>query len=140
VITVGTVVTHAGFYNHFDAAHHTLRVHTAPPVRVVCGLGRLLTRSRGQFDLLPAGQRERWRDLDPGEAVDRETLAKLNERDAARRELEATQRWVALRAQWEQGIRELEALAELTPDQQKHLDRLRHQLAGGDKRFIEKAA
>lgn len=70
MITVGTVVTHAGFYNHFDAAHHTLRVHTAPPVRVVCGLGRLLTRSRGQFDLLPAGQRERWRDLDPGEAVE----------------------------------------------------------------------
>jgi hypothetical protein len=79
-------------------------------------------------------------DLDPGEAVDREALEKLNERDAERRDLEAKQRWLALRVQLEKGIRELEALGELTPSQQKHLARLRHQLAGGDKRFVEKAA
>lgn len=78
--------------------------------------------------------------LDPGEAVDPESLAKLNERDVERRDLEAKQRWLALRAQWEKGIRELEALGELTPEQRKQLDRLRHQLKGGDRRFIEEAA
>lgn len=78
--------------------------------------------------------------LDPGEAVDPDTLGKLNERDAERRDLEAKQRWLALRAQWERDIRELEALGDLTPEQRKQLDRLRYQLKGADRRFVEEAA
>lgn len=66
-VTVTTQATTAGEHAHFDTERHTLRVHAADSVRVSCrSRTRELVRARGQFDLLPAGQRERWSDHDAG--------------------------------------------------------------------------
>lgn len=74
-------------------------------------------------------------DLDPGEAVDRATIARLGEQAELRQKQGVTADWLELRRDVEKRIRDLEASHDLAPKDVKLLNRLRYQLEKGDDRF-----
>lgn len=75
-------------------------------------------------------------DLDPGEAVDGETIERLGQQAQLRQQQGVVADWLALRRTLEQQIRALETAHDLTPKQVQQLQRFRRQLEGGDKRFL----
>jgi len=88
-----------------------------------------------QADYVSSPARAMGGSMDPGEAVDRDTIARLGEQAALRRSQGVVASWLKMRRTLMGQIHDLETSHELTERQRKRLARLRFQVESGDEAF-----
>jgi hypothetical protein len=134
---VSPTLTAAQLAARFDSRHADGLVWVIEHEVATLEPHRLLAARPGssQTDYVSSPAQAMGGDSDPGEAVDPETVAKLGQQAALRRQQGVTADWLALRTALEGKIGALEAQHDLTPKDVKYLKRLRYQLEGGDRRF-----
>lgn len=67
-LQVDVIETDPGPVELLPSADHRVRLHAAAPVRGVCG-GQAFVYSRGDLDIVAAGQSDRWIEHDPGVSI-----------------------------------------------------------------------